>query len=122
MVHTQTFIALCSGDAECYGVVQGSSVGLDLRSMLADMGVGVQVHIHTDATAAKGIASRKGLSSRTGHVAVRYFWVQECVIYGDIVVHTFTDEINRDLITRHSRCLNLLYLHGCAECAHALSA
>ena len=56
---TQAFIALSSGEAEFYGVVKGASVGLGMKSLLADMGVDVHVNVHTDATAAKGIARAK---------------------------------------------------------------
>ena len=128
---TQAFIALSSGEAEYYGVVKGSSVGLGLQAMLADMGVKVQLHVHTDATAAKGIASRKGLSSRTRHVAVHFLWVQEHVISGNIVIHKVKGDVNpadlltkylgRDLIARHTAFLNLKFMGGRAESAPELS-
>ena len=90
----QAFMSLSSGESEYYGVVKGASVGLGIKSLLAYMGVSVSVDIHTDATAAKGIASRKGLSSRTRHVSVHYLWVQDRVISGDIRVHKVKGDIN----------------------------
>ena len=52
---TQAIIALSSGEAEYYGVVKATSVGLGCRAMFKDLGVDVSLHIHTDAEAAKGL-------------------------------------------------------------------
>jgi len=51
---------LSSGEAEYYGIVKGASIGVGLRSMLKDFGVEVAIKVNTDASAAKGIANRKG--------------------------------------------------------------
>ena len=58
---TQSVIALSSGEAEYYGMVRGGSIGLGMKSMLKELGVNTRVRIKTDASAAIGIASRKGL-------------------------------------------------------------
>ena len=58
---TQTVVALSSGEAEFYGIVKGGSQGLGARGILGDLGVTVGIVIHTDASAARGIALRKGL-------------------------------------------------------------
>ena len=60
---TQAVIALSSGEAEFYGIVKGSSIGIGLRSVLADLGVDSRIQVHTDASAAKGIAMRRGLGT-----------------------------------------------------------
>jgi hypothetical protein len=57
---TQGVIALSSGEAEYYGIVKGTSVALGLRNMLDDLGMKVKIRGKTDASAAKGIASRRG--------------------------------------------------------------
>ena len=75
---TQAIVALSSGEAEFYGVVKAGSVGLGLRAMLRDMNVDVSIRVHTDAEAAKGIASRTGLG-KTRHIAVHFLWIQERV-------------------------------------------
>ena len=80
---TQSLIALSSGESEYYGVVKGESVGLGVQAMLKDVGFVLCLEILTDASAAKGIASRRGLG-RTGHILVHYFWVQEKVNAGAI--------------------------------------
>ena len=78
-------ISLSSDESEYYGVVKGASVGLGVQAMLRDMGFDFPLEIMTDATAAKGIASRRGLG-RTRHIDVHYLWVQERVGNGDIAL------------------------------------
>ena len=98
---TQAIIALSSGEAEFYGVVKASSVGLGCRAMLKDMGVDVALCVHTDAEAAKGIASRTGLG-KTRHIAVHFLWVQEKVRDGDLTLRKVRGEHNpADLMTKH---------------------
>ena len=82
---TQAIISLSSGEAEYYGVVKASSTGLGCRALLADLGKKVTLTIHTDAEAAKGIASRMGLG-KTRHIDVHYLWVQERVRNGDFAL------------------------------------
>ena len=50
------------------------------------MGVDVDIELNTDASAAKGIASRKGVG-RVRHVEVHQLWVQEKVSRGEIVIN-----------------------------------
>ena len=58
---TQNVVALSSGEAEYYGLVKGASEGLGLKAMLKEYGVEAGVVVKTDASAAKGIASRRGM-------------------------------------------------------------
>ena len=98
---TQSLIALSSGEAEYYGVVKASSVGLGIKSMMADLGFRMDLAILTDASAAKGIASRRGLG-KTRHVAVHYLWVQEKVRRGDLVISKVWGGDNpADLLTKY---------------------
>ena len=82
---TQGLISLSSGEAEYYGVVKAASVGLGVKSTLCDLGYKLDLEVLTDASAAKGIASRRGLG-KTRHVAVHFLWVQERVHNGDLIV------------------------------------
>jgi hypothetical protein len=61
---TQAGVALSSGEAEYYGLVKGASQAIGLRSLLGDLGVDAEICVNTDASAAKGIASRRGLGKR----------------------------------------------------------
>ena len=76
---TQAVVALSSGESEYYALVKAASEGLGIRSALGEWGEDKAVHVYTDSTAAKGIASRQGLNKRTRHVAVHLLWVQEKV-------------------------------------------
>ena len=42
-------------------MVKGGSMGLGLKAIMGDLGVGTKIRTRTDASAAKGIATRKGL-------------------------------------------------------------
>ena len=79
----QAVIALSSGEAEYYGIVKGASTGLGIRSALRGLGCSVRLAVHTDSSAAKGMASRKGLG-KVRHVEVNQLWVQETVGSGEI--------------------------------------
>ena len=98
---TQALISLSSGEAEYYGIVKASSVGLGVKAMMADLGHELELEILTDASAAKGIASRRGLG-KTRHVAVHFLWVQERVRNGDLVVSKVWGGDNpADLLTKY---------------------
>ena len=98
---TQAIISMSSGEAEYYGIVKGASVGLGLKSMFADINTQVEVEVLTDATAAKGVASRRGLGG-TRHVEVHYLWVQEKVANEDIKLSKVWGRENpADMLTKH---------------------
>ena len=80
---TQGVIALSSGESEFYGIVKGSSVGLGIKSILGDLGVKVRLRVYTDSSAAKGIASRRGLG-KVRHIEVNQFGIQEKVVDGAV--------------------------------------
>ena len=58
---TQKIIALSSAGAELYGMIKGSAHALGIKSPVADFGINAKIDTHTDASAAMGIANRKGL-------------------------------------------------------------
>ena len=82
---TQNTIALSSGEAELYAMVKAGSQGLGMRSMMNDVGISSNVKIITDATAARGMAQRKGLGA-VRHVEVHQLWIQEKVQSKEICV------------------------------------
>ena len=98
---TQAIIALSSGEAEYYGVVKASSTGLGCKALMNDMGHNMKLAVHTDAEAAKGIASRMGLG-KTRHIQVHYLWVQERIRNGDLELKKVLGTENpADLMTKH---------------------
>ena len=68
--------------------------------MLADMGIKVEIRIRTDASAAKGIASRRGLG-KIRHIEVHQLWFQEKDSRGEIQVMKVKGEGNlADALTK----------------------
>ena len=72
----QGYIALSSGEVEYYGAVRGASQALGLKAMLSDLGVHVGVELMVDASAAIGIAMRRGLG-KVRHIELNELWLQE---------------------------------------------
>ena len=98
---TQSVIALSSGEAEYYGLVKGASQGLGLKAMLQEAGVVTKVVIKTDASAAKGIALRRGMG-KIRHIEVNQLWVQDKVAKGEIkVIKIGTTENLADHLTKY---------------------
>ena len=98
---TQAVIALSSGEAEYYGVVKGGSVLLGAISMARDLGIELKGRIYTDSSAAKGIASRRGLG-KTRHIHVNYLWIQERIHSNDFkLFKERTDNNVGDLFTKY---------------------
>jgi hypothetical protein len=91
--NTQSTIALSSGEAEYYGMVKGGSQALGVKSMLHDLGVNLNIRLRTDASAAKGIATRRGLG-KIRHIEVNQLWLQEKVNSGEIQVMKVKGEGN----------------------------
>ena len=98
---TQSVIALSSGEAEYYGVVKGASALLGALSLAKDLGLQMKGRVHTDSSAAKGIASRRGLG-KTRHIDTQYLWVQERLQAGSFTIHKeATNDNVGDLFTKH---------------------
>ena len=62
-LRTQSTIALSSAEAELYATVQGASEGLGMAAMALDFGRVIVPWMYVDASAAIGIAQRKGLGN-----------------------------------------------------------
>ena len=83
---TQSTVTLSSAEAELSGIAKGASISLGLISIAADLGFKWSLSLHTDATAAIGIARRRGLG-KVRHLAVADLWVQEQVRTGAFSLH-----------------------------------
>ena len=98
----QQVIALSSGEAEYYGMVKGASAALGLSGMLRDMNISVDTVICTDSSAAKGIASRRGLG-KVRHIELSELWLQDQVARGRISVRKISGDDNfSDSLTKHA--------------------
>ena len=71
----QSQVALSSGEAEFYALCRGAATGLGLVSYLADLGVNAMLRCHSDSSAARAVASRRGLG-KLRHVHTSFLWLQ----------------------------------------------
>ena len=75
LAKTQTTTSLSSGEAELHGIAYGAAQAMEIRSLCKDMGWNVGIMLHSDATAAIGIARRKGLG-KIRHLDCTDLWIQ----------------------------------------------
>ena len=73
---TQATIALSSGEAELGGIGVGIAEALGVQSLARDLGWTYEIRVHSDASAAIGIARRRGLG-KVRHLDVTDLWIQE---------------------------------------------
>ena len=98
---SQTVVALSTGEAELYALNKCAAQGLGLQSLMADLGVHLDVRLHTDATTGIAIVTRRGLG-KVRHIAVNELWLQEQVAMKRIIVNKLKNKFNvADLLTKH---------------------
>ena len=99
---TQAIVAKSSAEAELYGVVRGATEALGMGTLIKDLGgAEVQIQLHLDAAAAKGIVERRGLS-KVRHIDVNVLWLQETCARRTIPLNKVPGEENcSDLMTKH---------------------
>jgi hypothetical protein len=69
--------------------------------MFEDFGVKMAIRINTDASAAKGMANRRGLG-KVRHIAVNQLWIQDRIAKGDLEVNKVNGKGNlADILTKH---------------------
>ena len=127
---TQATIALSSGEAEYAALVKAAGNLLGVRSMMRDLGItDVPLEVHTDSSAAIGIASRTGLG-KLRHLEVHLLWVQQFVrnkvfelskVAGkENVADLLTKHLAQDDMWKHVSRLNLEKRGGRADSAPAI--
>ena len=98
---SQSVIALSTGEAELYGLNKCGASALGLQSLLEDLGVTLDIRLHTDATTGKAIATRRGLG-KVRHIAVNELWLQEQVSLKKVVINKLKNKFNvADILTKH---------------------
>ena len=75
---TQRRRSLSSAEAEYYAIVTGAAEALAVQALAEELGWKMSVRVHTDSSAAKAVASRRGLR-KLRHIELKYLWVQELV-------------------------------------------
>ena len=99
----------------------GAANALGVSAMLRDIGVAVQISLCTDCSAAKGIASRRGLG-KIRHIELCEVWLQSQVAQGRLAVRkvpgadhfadSFTKHSSAERITQTMRCTNRKHRSG----------
>ena len=99
---TQTVIAMSSGEAEYYGVVQGACEAIGVVSLLQDLtGRRSHVRVKTDSSAARGIAMRRGVG-KVRRLEVRTLWLQDQVDRGLVQIAKIAGETKpTDVCTKY---------------------
>ena len=80
------------------------SEALYIRNLIteAKLAKSVNINIHTDSTAGKGMATRTGTSKKTKHVELRFLYVQELVGKGLIKLRKIgTKDNGADVLTKY---------------------
>ena len=113
---TQPTIALSSGEAELGGIGSGIAEALGFQSTARDLGWKYSLTVHSDASAAIGIARRHGLG-KVRHLDVTDLWVQEQVrskvvnpakIAGDLnPADALTKYVERPILIKALKTMNL---------------
>ena len=127
---TQATVALSSAEAELYALTKGAAQALGFITLLADMGVEVKATVHTDASAAIGIARRAGLG-KLRHLNVRFLWLQHELQGTEMTLHKVhglanpadlvTKHLNQHMARKHLELLDMWTEGGRAETAPTLS-
>ena len=98
---TQGSVATSVGEAEYYAALKAAAEGLGVQALARDLGIRVEVRLWSDSTSARGIACRRGLSSRTRHFETKLLWLQEAIARKRLCwakVHTLANPA--DLLTK----------------------
>ena len=109
---TQATVVESSAESELYVAVRRSAEGLGLITMANDFGIELEVIVHMDANAAKGIVERQGLQ-KTRHIEVDILWLQEMRARRLLPLSKITGEdIPADLMTKNMPIEKVLKFTG----------
>ena len=101
---SQQVIALSSAEVELYALIKCACQSIGLISLAGDFGISLKAQVMTDASAALGIAQRKGLG-KLRHIDVQWLWLQEKVQRGNLKASKINvKETPADLLTKHLSC------------------
>ncbi len=97
---TQQSIAFSSGEAELYGICNGSARFLWTVHLLKEIGIPTKAVVATDSSAAKGVSSRLG-AGRIRHLETRCLWIQHRVRSKELEIRrVWTDKNRGDMQTK----------------------
>ena len=82
-------------------LVKGGAVALGLKALYRDLAIDLTINLYTDASGAKGIATRRGLG-KLRHVEVHLLWLQHQVASGVFKINKIDGKVNpADLMTKY---------------------
>ena len=97
---------MSSLEFELYGAVKGTSAGLGMKALYADIGYTLPLRLWTDSSAAIGIASRQGLG-KLRHLECTSLWLQQRLRQNNLEIRKIAGEANpADLYTKHLESKN----------------
>ena len=113
------------------GIGAGIAQGLGIQSICRDLGYEYGLRVWTDATAAIGIARRRGMG-KIRHLDTTDLWVQEVVRSGRVQLEKIagaekpadilTKYVERPLLEKMLKKIGMVKLEGRAKCAPAIAA
>ena len=99
---TQASLALSSGEAEYYGVVSATGIGLGLHAILGNVGVCLPLRVRTDSEAAMGTVDRQRLG-KLRHLECHSLWLRQRLRRKKCRLLKVNGKENpADLFTKHS--------------------
>ena len=76
-------------------------MGLGLQALAKDLGISIGLKVLSDASAALGIAMRRGVG-KVRHIEVHQLWLQDRVGRGDLKIEKVKGELNpADALTKY---------------------
>ena len=111
-------MSLSSGEAEFYGVVKATGVGLGIQALLRDAGISLPVRVWTDSDSAMGTAKRQG-HGKLRHLECHSLWLQQRLRRKEFELRKVLGTDNpADLSTKHlesaKRLEHLLGMFSCS--------
>ena len=99
---------LSSVEAEHCAIVTGVAEALAVQALAEEMGWKMSVRVRTDSSAAKAVASRRGLG-KMRHIELKYLWLQELVLDQRIAIKKINGLDNpADCLTKPIQVLRTL--------------
>ena len=97
-------VAMSSAESELFGIIRASCEALGLQSLIEGFLLEAKVRIQVDATAAKSIVERKGLS-KVRHLDTAALWIQEQQVRRILPLDKVPGTRNEaDMMTKHLNC------------------
>ena len=90
---TQVTVSLSTAESEWHALVRTASALIGLQNLAADLGRYLQPTLKADATAAIGIASRRG-AGKIRHLATQTLWLQQLVTEKRVKLQKVSGNLN----------------------------